>query len=122
MTLAIKTAPVPLSADATGTVRVGGTRVTLDTVVGAFSRGATAEQIVQQYPTLDLADVYAVISRHLADPEGLTGDPGRDDVGVVAAADGREAVGALDARPGEHVTVEADSGDPVAFERRAEPA
>jgi uncharacterized protein (DUF433 family) len=65
ITLAIKTDPVPLSADATGTVRVGGTRVTLDTVVGAFSRGATAEQIVQQYPSLDLADVYAVIAWYL---------------------------------------------------------
>ena len=65
MTLAIKTDPVPLSLDATGTVRVGGTRVTLDTVIGAFSRGATAEQIVQQYPSLELADVYAAIAWYL---------------------------------------------------------
>src|SRR5215210_8972908 len=65
MTLAIKTDPVPLSLDATGTVRVRGTRVTLDTVIGAFSRGATAEQIVQQYPSLELADVYAVIAYYL---------------------------------------------------------
>jgi uncharacterized protein (DUF433 family) len=65
MTLAINTDPVPLSLDATGTVRVSGTRVTLDTVIGAFSRGATAEQIVQQYPSLELADVYAVIAYYL---------------------------------------------------------
>ena len=65
MTLAIKTDPVPLAVDATGTVRVGGTRVTLDTVIGAFSRGATAEQIVQQYPSLELADVYAVLGWYL---------------------------------------------------------
>lgn len=65
MTLAIKTDPVPLALDATGTVRVAGTRVTLDTVVGAFSRGATAEQIVQQYPSLDLADLYAVLGWYL---------------------------------------------------------
>lgn len=65
MTLDIKTSPVPLAADATGTVRVGGTRVTLDTVIGAFARGGTAEQIVQQYPSLGLADVYAVIAYYL---------------------------------------------------------
>jgi len=46
-------------------VRVGGIRVTLDTVVGAFNDGATAEEIAQQYPSLQLADVYAVISHYL---------------------------------------------------------
>jgi len=37
----------------------------LDTVVSAFKSGSTAEEIVFQYPTLDLADVYAVISYYL---------------------------------------------------------
>ncbi|MDO8754924.1 MAG: DUF433 domain-containing protein, partial [Anaerolineales bacterium] len=46
-------------------VRVGGTRVTLDTVVRAFLRGAAAEEIAQQYPSLSLADVYATISYYL---------------------------------------------------------
>jgi uncharacterized protein (DUF433 family) len=57
---------------ADGVVRVGGTRVTLDTVVEAFGEGATPEEIVQQYPSLDLADVYAAISyylRHRAEVE-----------------------------------------------------
>jgi len=40
---------------------VAGTRVTLDTVAHAFERGATAEEIVQQYPVLPLADVYSVL-------------------------------------------------------------
>ncbi|MGH3943304.1 MAG: DUF433 domain-containing protein [Pseudonocardiaceae bacterium] len=44
---------------------MGRSRVTLDVVVGAFREGATAEEIVHQYPTLDLADVYAVISYYL---------------------------------------------------------
>jgi hypothetical protein len=39
--------------------------VTLDTVVGAFERGATAEEIVQRYPVLRLSDVYAVIGYYL---------------------------------------------------------
>ncbi|MBC7227692.1 MAG: DUF433 domain-containing protein [Thermoflexales bacterium] len=56
---------VPLQKDADGVIRVGGTRVTLDTVIAAFLEGATAEEIVQQYPSLSLADVYAVISYYL---------------------------------------------------------
>ena len=65
MALAIEPAPVPLRTDADGVVRVGRTRVTLDTVVAAFEEGATAEEIVQQYPSLDLADVYSVIGFYL---------------------------------------------------------
>lgn len=57
--------PVPLALDSHGVVRVGGTRVTLDTVVGAFQRGATAEEIVQDYSSLRLADVYAAIAFYL---------------------------------------------------------
>lgn len=64
-TLLIKVAPIPLEADADGVVRVGGTRVTLDTIVAAFREGATAEEIVYQYPSLDLADVYSVIGYYL---------------------------------------------------------
>ena len=65
MSLAVETEPLPLTTDARGAVRVGGTRVTLDTVVEAFSEGLTAEEIAQQYPVLDLADVYAVIGYYL---------------------------------------------------------
>lgn len=61
MTLTIVTESVPLQVDPDGVVRIGGTRVTLDTVVTAFDQGATAEEIAQRYPSLDLADVYAVI-------------------------------------------------------------
>ena len=57
--------PIPLKTDAEGVVRVGGTRVPLDTVVAVFRRGATAEEIVQQFPSLELADVYAAISYYL---------------------------------------------------------
>jgi uncharacterized protein (DUF433 family) len=57
--------PIPLDTDASGTIRVGGTRVTLDAVVAAFCEGATAEEIVQQYPTLKLSDVYHVLGYYL---------------------------------------------------------
>jgi len=57
--------PLPVAAGQDGAWRVGGTRVTLDTVIAAFNQGATAEEILQQYPTLVLADVYAVIGYYL---------------------------------------------------------
>jgi len=65
MTLVVTPQPLPLTTEADGVVRVGRTRVTLETVVGAFHDGATAEEIVQQYPALALADVYAVIGYYL---------------------------------------------------------
>jgi uncharacterized protein (DUF433 family) len=34
----------------------------LETIVTAFDAGATAEEIAQQYASVDLASVYAVIS------------------------------------------------------------
>ena len=51
----------PLETDPDGVIRVRGTRVTLDTVWAAFQEGATAEEIVQQYPSLSLADAYQTI-------------------------------------------------------------
>lgn len=65
MSLVVVAEPAPLTVDADGVVRVGSTRVTLETVIAAFHAGATAETIVQQYPTLRLADVYAVIGYYL---------------------------------------------------------
>ncbi|MCY3023173.1 MAG: DUF433 domain-containing protein [Planctomycetota bacterium] len=60
---------IPLRTDADGVIRVGGTRVTLDTVVAAFEQGATAEEIAQQYPTLALPDIYMVIGHYLRHPD-----------------------------------------------------
>ena len=52
---------VSLETGPDGVIRVSGTRVTLDTVWAAFNEGATAEEIVQQYPSLSLADAYQAI-------------------------------------------------------------
>lgn len=57
--------PVPLSTDADGVVRVGGTRVALDTLVAAFREGATAETITEQYPSLQLGQIYTVLGYYL---------------------------------------------------------
>jgi uncharacterized protein (DUF433 family) len=68
MALAPVTEVIPLQVDADGVARIGGTRVTLDTLIAAFSDGATAEEIAQQYPSLNLADVYYVIGYYLRRP------------------------------------------------------
>ena len=65
MSLATVSLAVPLATDADGVIRVGGTRVTLDIVIFAYKEGAIAEDIVDQYPSLKLADVHAVISYYL---------------------------------------------------------
>jgi len=62
------TVAVPLWEDPPGVFRVGNTRVLLELVLNAFKRGESAEAIVRSYRTLRLADVYAVISRYLANP------------------------------------------------------
>jgi len=66
MTMIVAAETPPLSADAAGVFRVGDSRVTLDTVVGAFRDGATAEEIAEQYPAISLGQVYAVIAYYLA--------------------------------------------------------
>ncbi len=65
MGLALLKEPVPIETDLDGTARLSGSRVTLDSVVAAFNAGATAEEIACQYPTLQLPDVYAVITYYL---------------------------------------------------------
>ena len=57
--------PVPLAVDSDGVIRVGGTRITLETVVDAFNTGATPEEIAQDFPSLRLDDAYAVITYYL---------------------------------------------------------
>lgn len=84
--------PVPLEVDRHGVVRVGSTRVTLDSVVSAFRAGATAEQIAQQYPSVELSDVYAVITyylRHRALVEEYLDERGDAALPVGAANEGR---------------------------------
>lgn len=57
--------PLPLRLVEGGTYRIGKTRVQLDTVIYAYNSGSTAQQIVEDYPTLELADVYSVIGYYL---------------------------------------------------------
>ncbi len=65
MVLAIRSDPVPLRIDTSGTVYVGDTRVMLELVVGAYLNGADAEDIVGMFDTLDLGDVHTVLGYYL---------------------------------------------------------
>jgi len=57
--------PVPLTPTTDGGIRITGTRVPLETIVRAFHQGATAEEIAQDFSTLTLAQVYAVLAYYL---------------------------------------------------------
>jgi uncharacterized protein (DUF433 family) len=73
MSLKIDAEDVPLTIDADGTMRVGGTRITLDAIVALYEDGLTPEQILDEFDTLRLDDVYATITyylRHRADVAG----------------------------------------------------
>jgi uncharacterized protein (DUF433 family) len=65
VSLAITPLDSPLRVDEGGVVRIGASRVTLDTLVGSYRDGNTAEEIVQQYSSLSLAEVHAAIAFYL---------------------------------------------------------
>jgi hypothetical protein len=46
--------------------RVGDTKVMLDSIVAAFHQGHSPETVRQQYPALNLEDVYGSIAFYLA--------------------------------------------------------
>jgi uncharacterized protein (DUF433 family) len=55
--------------DEQGVMRVGATRVMLDSVVVSFQHGHSPETIQQQYPALSLEEVYGAIAWYLANTE-----------------------------------------------------
>ena len=65
MSLAFEAQLLPLTMDENKVIRVGKTRVTLDTIVSSWAQGATPEQIADSYDVLELADIYSVIAWYL---------------------------------------------------------
>jgi uncharacterized protein (DUF433 family) len=57
--------PPPIRIGEDGAVRVGPTRVTLAVVIGLFLQGMSPEELVEDFPTLGLADVYGTIAYYL---------------------------------------------------------
>lgn len=65
MTTLETTQALPLRLTEDGTILIADSRVSLDSVVYHYKLGASAEQIVQKFPALELADVYAAITYYL---------------------------------------------------------
>ncbi|HEY3321429.1 MAG TPA: DUF433 domain-containing protein [Planctomycetota bacterium] len=62
---------IPLKKDAYGVYRVGGTRVTLESVIHVYDQGAAPEDIVSAFPTLSIEDVHLVIGYYLRHPKEM---------------------------------------------------
>jgi len=66
----MKTQPIhshtsALGKDDHGTIRIGGTRVPLETVITAFWQGASPEEIMLRFDVLTLPQIYEAISYYL---------------------------------------------------------
>jgi uncharacterized protein (DUF433 family) len=59
------TAP-PLRWDEAGGIRIGSSRVTLDSLLATYHNGSTPEEIAIQYPVLHLEDIYSAIAYYLS--------------------------------------------------------
>lgn len=71
MSLTLEPDVLPLKMDETGTVRVSGTRVRLDTIVGCFNQGDTPQDLAESFPGVPLADIYSVIAFYLHHREAV---------------------------------------------------
>lgn len=60
------TITIPLRTDEDGTIRVSGTRVTLDTLIARYNQGDTPEAIHEGFSSVSLTDIYAVVAYYLA--------------------------------------------------------
>ncbi len=61
MIISISADPVPLNVDASGTIRVAGTRLTLESLLAVYLQGKTPEEITACFDGITLGDVYAVL-------------------------------------------------------------
>lgn len=69
--MSISTVEIELTKTKEGVIRIGDTRVSIDSVIIAFKRGAEAESIQRSFDRLTLAQVYSVISYYLNNREEL---------------------------------------------------
>ena len=64
-----ETVILPLKLNDDGAIRVSGTRVTLDTLIHFYQQHETPEDLHEGFPSVPLADIYAVIAYYLAHQE-----------------------------------------------------
>lgn len=63
--LVLEPRAIPLTRLENGVYRVTGTRIPLERIVECYQEGATPEDIMRDFDTLKLSDVYAVLSYYL---------------------------------------------------------
>lgn len=56
---------VPLTTWEDGSIRIKGSRVTLDSIIHSYKLGETPEQISDSFPPVSLASIYAAITYYL---------------------------------------------------------
>jgi uncharacterized protein (DUF433 family) len=65
------TQTVPLTQWEDGSVRVAGSRVTLESILYQFKLGASAEYIQESFPSLELREIYGAIFYYLQNMEAV---------------------------------------------------
>lgn len=55
----------PFRWDEAGGIRIGNSRVTLDSLLASYHKGSTPEEIAIQYSILNLGEIYATIAYYL---------------------------------------------------------
>ena len=88
----------PLTRWDDGSIRIGSSRIPLDSIVHAFADGATAEQIQDDFPSLSLREIYGAISyylEHQEDVEQYLRQRGQEAVKVRREIENRPRVAAL---------------------------
>ena len=56
---------IPLTQTEAGDIFLEGSRIPLEVLVDAYNDGASPEELQQSYPSLELADIHAVILYYL---------------------------------------------------------
>ncbi len=62
---------LPFMTDEHGAIKIKGTRVPVDNIIGGYKRGETPEKIVENFDVLKLSDVYATIAYYLDNKDDL---------------------------------------------------
>jgi len=65
MAIVETTQELPLTVTADGTIKISGSRVSLDSVVFNYRQGATVEEIAMRFQGLRLADIHSCIAYYL---------------------------------------------------------
>lgn len=61
----LKAEPLPFARDAAGVIRIGGTRVSLESLVSAYQAGATVEGLRGAFPDLSQSEIHLSIAYYL---------------------------------------------------------